>query len=250
MKSLRVSFVFAVGFLTILPLPWRFEVLGDRDVANSAASFPLVGLLIGGCLWGCWAVSSRYLPAEVAVLLVVLTLTVITGGLHLDAIADTFDAIAARKSVAEKLGIMKSPTVGPFGVASIVFCIMLKYLLLKTPLAINAYALVLCPVVGRSCCVYAMYAGKSAMKDGLGRVFIENTTSWILLLSLLAAISIAAAFGVRYLVILPVCYAFTHLCVMSFGKLLGGLNGDTLGALIELNELLFLLVLNVRQGSM
>ncbi|MBF0608962.1 MAG: adenosylcobinamide-GDP ribazoletransferase [Magnetococcales bacterium] len=231
-------------------MPWRFEVLGDRDVANSAASFPLVGLLIGGCLWGCWAVSSRYLPAEVAVLLVVLTLTVITGGLHLDAIADTFDAIAARKSVAEKLGIMKSPTVGPFGVASIVFCIMLKYLLLKTPLAINAYALVLCPVVGRSCCVYAMYAGKSAMKDGLGRVFIENTTSWILLLSLLAAISIAAAFGVRYLVILPVCYAFTHLCVMSFGKLLGGLNGDTLGALIELNELLFLLVLNVRQGSM
>ncbi|KJU86403.1 Cobalamin (vitamin B12) biosynthesis CobS, cobalamin-5-phosphate synthase [Candidatus Magnetobacterium bavaricum] len=238
-------FVFAVRFLTILPVPGRFEVLGDRCVARSAASFPLVGLLIGGCLWAGWGLSTRYLSTEVSCLLSVLLLTVITGGLHLDAIADTFDAIAARKTIAERLNIMKTPTVGPFGVAAIVFCIMLRYLLLKTPLAINASALVLCPVVGRSCCVYAMYAGKSSMKDGLGRLFIENTTPLIFLLSLLSAIAIMAAFDIRYPIILPVCYVFTHLCVMLFQKLLGGLNGDTLGALIELNELLFLLILNV-----
>ncbi|KJU86339.1 Cobalamin (vitamin B12) biosynthesis CobS, cobalamin-5-phosphate synthase [Candidatus Magnetobacterium bavaricum] len=214
-------------------------------MARSAASFPLVGLLIGGCLWTGWGLSSKYLSTEVSCLLNVLLLTVITGGLHLDAIADTFDAIAARKTIAERLNIMKTPTVGPFGVAAIVFCIMLRYLLLKAPLAINAYALVLCPVVGRSCCVYAMYAGTSSMKDGLGRSFVENTTPLILISSLLLAVSIMAAFGIRYLMILTVCYVFTHLCVVLFRRLLGGLNGDTLGALIELNELLFLLILNV-----
>ncbi|MBF0538461.1 MAG: adenosylcobinamide-GDP ribazoletransferase [Nitrospirae bacterium] len=245
LRTLRASFSFAVRFLTILPLPGRFEVLGERDVARSAASFPLVGLLIGGCLWGCWRLTGRYLPVDVSRLLIVMLLAIITGGLHLDAIADTFDAIAARKTIAEKLNIMKSPTVGPFGVAAIVFCIILRYLLLKAPLAVNAYPLVLFPVVGRSCCVYAMFAGKSAMKEGLGRLFIENTTPSIFLSSLMLAISIMAAFDVRYLLSLLACYAFTHLCVMSFQRLLGGLNGDVLGALIELNELLFLLILNL-----
>ncbi|MBF0317271.1 MAG: adenosylcobinamide-GDP ribazoletransferase [Nitrospirae bacterium] len=225
-------------------MPGRFEIIGDRDVGRSAAYFPLVGLLIGGCLWAGWGLSGRYLSTELSCLLSVLLLTIITGGLHLDAIADTFDAIAARKTIAERLNIMKTPTVGPFGVAAIVFCIMLRYLLLKAPLAINAYALALCPVVGRSCCVYAMHTGKSAMKDGLGRSFIENTTPLIFLLSLLLSISITVAFDVRYLMILSVCYVFTHLCVMLFHRLLGGLNGDALGALIELNELLFLLILN------
>ncbi|MBF0342901.1 MAG: adenosylcobinamide-GDP ribazoletransferase [Nitrospirae bacterium] len=245
LKGLRTPLGFAIEFLTIIPLPGRFELLDDKDVAKSAAYFPIVGLLIGACLWGCWVLLSKYLPSDVLRLLIVILLVLITGGLHLDAIADTFDAVAARKTVAEKLLIMKSSTVGPFGVGAIVFCIMLKYLLLKQPLTISTYPLLLFPVVGRATCVYAMYTGSSASKEGLGRLFIDNTTLGVFMASLLMTVLITAGSDIRWLLNLLACYAFTHLGVLTSQKLLGGLNGDVLGALIELNEILFLLILNI-----
>ena len=128
----------------------------------------------------CSALLLKILPAEVVSALLVLVMTILNGGLHLDGLADTFDAVAARGDKDRKLAIMKDSYIGPAGVISIVIALLLNYVLLN---AVHFHAakdiyfgiILLMPVVSRWTMVPAIFYGKSARQDGMGRAFIEYT---------------------------------------------------------------------------
>ncbi|MDP2645299.1 MAG: adenosylcobinamide-GDP ribazoletransferase, partial [Desulfobacterales bacterium] len=169
----------AVQFLTILPLPAKSSPPAERDVGKSSMYFPLVGLLQGFLLLLVFTVFIRILPNEIVAALVIAALVICNGGLHFDGLSDTFDALAARKSMEKKLAIMKDSTTGPIGVISTVLVLLLKYLAYKNALTLAHMAafvpLILSPVIARWSMVPALFHGKSARDDGLGKVFLEHT---------------------------------------------------------------------------
>ncbi|GBE31163.1 MAG TPA: adenosylcobinamide-GDP ribazoletransferase [Nitrospirae bacterium] len=254
MKKLILAF----SFLTIIPMPHVPYDVEDKDVGNSAVLFPVVGLFQGLLLVLLHMILLKVVPVEIAAGLLIVLLVISNGGFHLDGLSDTFDALASRKDRERMLDIMKGSTAGPVGVVSIVLVILLKYLLLKNVLTMQALPfyipLILFPVFGRWVMVPAMYHGRSARHDGLGRTFIENTgireyvNAFVMLGVITAGIWIYTAKFTPVHVLLPVIfvplaivYAFGFLGALFCNYRFGGLTGDNLGAISEIGEILFLL---------
>ena len=246
MKKLLLAF----QFLTIIPLRDMGD-LSEKEIGETTAFFPLVGAVQGILLVMSSALCLKVFPVEVSSGLVLLLLITINGGLHLDGLADTFDAIASRKDKEKKLAIMKDSAVGPFGVIAIVFAILLKYLLLNAAfnISLDIYylSIFLMPVFSRWAMVTAIFHCKSARQDGLGRIFIEHTgvkeliTASASVLFILLAALVAAGRSSQFLVALPVLYFFSLIAVRFSGKNFGGMTGDTFGAVSEISEILFLM---------
>ena len=106
-----MRFLAALTFLTIIPLPRRWKV-SPEEVGQSAAYFPAVGAIIGLILVGLNWLLSLLLPSAVVNVLLIVSLVVISGALHLDGFVDTCDGIASYKSVEERWQVMRDSRVG------------------------------------------------------------------------------------------------------------------------------------------
>jgi len=246
----------AFQFLTIIPIRDMGDV-SEKDVGSTSAFFPIVGIFEGAILLAIAVLFLKVFPAELTSGFLVLAMIVINGGLHLDGIADTFDAIASRAGREKKLAIMKDSTVGPFGVMTIVMVLLLKYLLLNA-LFFNSkieffYAGVfMMPVMSRWALVPAILHSRSARKDGLGKMFIEHTgKKEFVIATVLTLIAAGVSYGVNshlplfafyLMVIMPVLYMLGFSIVWFAKKNFGGMTGDTFGAVYEISVLMFLIM--------
>jgi len=91
---MRLFFI-AFQFLTIIPVPFPVRCKA-KDLGRSMAFFPLIGLMLGGLLVGADFILSRFLPGDVSGIILIVLLSVVTGALHLDGLADVCDGLAAR----------------------------------------------------------------------------------------------------------------------------------------------------------
>ncbi len=247
----------AFQFLTIIPVKEMKDV-SEKEIGGASAFFPLIG-----CIQGVLFVVSAFLflkifPPELANGLLILVIVATSGGLHLDGLADTFDAIALRGGREKKLLVMKDSTIGPIGVIAIVLALLLKFLALNSlfhySLFTIHFSLFLMPVFSRWVIVTAIFHGKSARQDGLGKIFIENTKLKELVIATLLAIGcwllvvsflLSSLFTIHYslfLVSIPVLYIFSLVSVWFCNKKFGGMTGDTFGAVSEISEILFLMM--------
>ena len=126
------QFLLAVQFLTILPL--KITVAKEEDLSASMAFYPLVGVLLGIILTGATVFfhalfdgvgANDYSPLPV--LFVILLWVILTGGLHLDGLADTFDGFVGGKDKESTLSIMRDPAVGTMGTLGIFFVLAFKW---------------------------------------------------------------------------------------------------------------------------
>ncbi len=258
------SLLLAVQFLTIIPISVKGDVT-QRDMARSAAFFPLVGALQGAIAATAALVAVRLFPPTIAGGLVLLVLTLVNGGFHLDALADTFDAIAVKSTGSEaqdrqkRLSVMKDSATGAIGVTAIVMVLLLKYLFIG-PLFTKygtwgaAYLLFLMPVFSKWAIMPALFHGNPAASGGLGRIFVEGMDgrtyllSWLqLAVATLAATllcpSLSVTAGINFFFLPCLClYAFSLLWVSFCSRKFGGLTGDTIGAAAEIADLLFLAI--------
>ncbi len=135
MKTFYKAFIFAIQFLTRIPIPVDMEP-DERIARCSLILFPFVGWLIGGLLCSLCALillAGTFSPLTIAVILVTVE-TILTGAFHLDGLADTFDAFFSTAQTPEKkLAIMKDSRIGVMGAVALVLA-----LLLKIALAANA----------------------------------------------------------------------------------------------------------------
>ncbi len=252
MKSILV----AIQFLTIVPVARRMEI-NQVDMARSVAAFPIAGLFQGAALVAMAYVSGFVLPTGLVAAMVLIVHVVLNGAFHLDGLSDTFDAIAKRGDREGKLEAMKDGRSGAAGVSALVLSVLLKYLLIMTvaglyPYSIN-YVLLMMPVFSRWTMAGAMLHGSPARPEGLGKIFIDGTgarefavaTLMVLVIMTFAAVYLGGLVANRHLfnaITLMVLYAFTLLLLRLFRGQFGGLTGDTLGALAELSENVFLLL--------
>ncbi|MFA5081513.1 MAG: adenosylcobinamide-GDP ribazoletransferase [Hydrogenophilaceae bacterium] len=232
------GFLLALQFLTRLPVPVRLD-FDPGALARSAAWFPAVGLVLGGLIAG-----AAWLGAQVdpwlAALLALGVWVWSTGGLHLDGLADLFDALGAAHRDRERfLAVLADPHLGAFGAMALMLQLLAKLVLLMLLFKAGAslWALVLIPAWAR---LGALWWSQTLppLKPGLGERFAWRLDGW-LPWAWLAGLS-ALSFPVPLLVAMP-------LLILAWRQFLavkvGGMSGDCLGAGIEVAETLALLML-------
>lgn len=241
------SFIVAVQFLT--PIPIRLKVVEPKDLARSMRWFPLVGLMIGLLLFLAKTISvSLGFSIWVTSIVVLLTLTIASGGLHLDGLSDMCDGFYAGKTKEERLQIMRDPHIGVMGVIGIVFTILIKWaILISLP---NGYysgvSLILMPVISRWTMVIAAFFGPYVQiaKEGIGKPFVENITLKEVIIATIIAlgVSIVLADIIGFLLI-AISFMSIFIMVIIARRILGGITGDILGAINEIIEILVLFLI-------
>ncbi|MBI1921376.1 MAG: adenosylcobinamide-GDP ribazoletransferase [Geobacter sp.] len=246
---MRLYFV-ALQFLTIIPLPFSVRC-DERDMGRSMTFFPLVGLTLGVMLAGAdWLFSAR-LPREVGDLLLIVLLSVLTGALHLDGLADVCDGIAARGGRERFLEVMKDSRIGAVGVVGLVLGLLLKYQVLHyIPIEYKRHALFFFPMLARFSQVQVAVNAASAREKGLGVLFAAE--AGMLQLAVAGGFTLAAAFllfGVTGVYVAFILYLLTWGLKAWFHKRLGGITGDVIGCVSELNEIGCMLILLILLGN-
>lgn len=233
----------ALTFLTRVPIGRRLMLDGE-DVARAGPAFPLVGAGIGAAVGGIAAALAHPLSPLLAVALALASGAVLTGALHLDALADTADALGA-SSRERALEIMRDHAVGAYGAVAIALDLLIKAAALAALVnhqhvlrfAVAAGALSrLTPVLLATALPYARAgsgAGVSLTRAGRGRAVVA------VVVALAITVPVAGIDGVVVAACAVACAALLGAC---FRRWLGGVTGDTLGAAVELTEALVLVV--------
>ena len=238
------SFLVALRFLTILPVGGAIQV-DSRLFIRSSKYYPLVGLLIGGLLWGLDRLARMAFSSDLTAGLLIVFWVVLTGALHLDGLGDTLDGCYGGKTPADRLRIMKDVHLGTMGVVGIVLLLMVKYVALKEMLISPALAifLIMIPLAGRWTPVFlAAFWPYARPEGGLGQGLVQEMGKKELFWATLFAwgITIGAA-GWLGLGVMAVHLIWSLLSGWFFFRKLGGVTGDTIGATIETGELLGIL---------
>jgi adenosylcobinamide-GDP ribazoletransferase len=201
--------------------------------------FPLVGLLLGALAAALDFGLQHLLPPLAGSLLVVIALLFMSGGLHLDGLADTADAFFSSRTAGRRLEIMRDSRTGPMGAAAVAVAIVLKTVLLSSVTGtMRSGVILLMPLAGRCAMLIMLSLLPYARTEGLCSVFLRNRSpfqafwaAFFLLLTGFLALGMAGLFsGVS------ACAAALLLAGYTRRKI-GGMTGDTIGAASEIAEL-------------
>lgn len=259
-----MEFLLALQFLTRAPVTINGPV-EEKNLARAMAYFPLVGLLLGILTTVIYTLLTRVLAGTVCDLIAIAFLVIITGNLHGDAFMDTADGIFSGRPRERILEIMKDSRVGAHGVMAGCLLILSKFVLLGAiPPAAKGTALILMLVLGRWAQVYGAtvytYArvggGIASFTDrvGIRELFWASVTVVLAVIILLGIyisgpdLSMFPMVVVKGLMLLGVVLAATAALGWYISGKLGGMTGDTLGAISESIEVLVLLILPLLLG--
>ncbi|WP_223593338.1 adenosylcobinamide-GDP ribazoletransferase [Pseudomonas sp. A-R-19] len=232
-----LPFWIALQFLSSLPirLPGMPE---PRELGRSLLFYPLVGLLFGAILWACnWLLLGTPTLLHAALLLSVWVL--LSGGLHLDGLADSADAWLGGFGDRERtLTIMKDPRSGPIAVVTLVLVLLLKFTALLALIEQqHSLALVIVPLIGRGALLGLFLTTPYVRAGGLGQALADHLPRsvgrQVLAVSALACVLIAGLSGVLAVVLAVLGFAWLRQVML---RRLGGTTGDTAGAMLELIE--------------
>jgi adenosylcobinamide-GDP ribazoletransferase len=241
---------------------WRVDVEPpDRAEARWAMTFlPVVGLGLGILAAGAgWAVRETTINDATPVfasVVAILVLTLATRAMHLDGLADTVDGLGSLRPPDEALDIMRRGDTGPMGVVALVLVLILQIGALATCLTAGhmTLAVVVAVVTGRVAAVLSLTPRTPGVGDGLGALFAGTVPrlvafGW-------AAVVTAGAFtygnyddrgggpgGLHAAIAVVLGLAVAHVLRAKAVRRLGGVNGDVLGAQVEVATMVVLFVL-------
>jgi adenosylcobinamide-GDP ribazoletransferase len=243
MRSLLAAF----AFLTVVPVPVR---LAERDFARAPFWFPLVGMVLGVlAALADLGLDRLDLSPVLRGILAVGLLSALSGGLHLDGLADAADGFLSARPRERVLEIMRDPHIGTMGVLALMFVLAVKVVaLVELPQAMRWKALVLAPLAGRCMQVAVMgllpYARGT---QGLAAAFCgpHRRLSGLWTAACLPAAAILLLNVAGGLLLAGLVFAITVVLSLWSWRRIGGFTGDTLGATSEIVEASVLLAASV-----
>jgi len=234
----------ALRYLTILPMSRRRHA-GLEDLGRAAPWFPVVGAALGLVLAAVDAATGRVFPPLLGALLTVTVWKLLTGGLHLDGLADCLDGLSGRDR-ATRLAIMSDSRIGTFGAIGLILVLMLELASLsELPHWARWRPLIAAPAIARATPALLGRLFPAARAAGQGAMFSAGLDGAAAPASLAIALVVAVAvLGWPGVVALAVGSASALGLGAFLARRLGGVTGDVLGAGVELAELAVLLTVS------
>jgi len=239
MRTLRIAF----GLLTTLP----FRLPDDWSAGDSGRAsvwYPLVGLVIGALTWLAWKGSTWFFPPLVAGILTLLAWVALTGGLHLDGLADCCDGLLASASVERRLEIMKDPHLGAFGAIGLILVLLLKGATLAALTPAKSLGILLAASFARWC-ILAAGLLPLARPAGMGADFASGFRLSFVYIGAMLPFGVAMIFGTRGILSLLAGLAAAALVLWLAKSRIGGVTGDVFGMVVEVVEIVVLLVFSI-----
>lgn len=231
----------SLRFLTVIPIP--FKKNAPFVPKDSVQFFPLAGLLIGVIL----ALLDRFFlwcfTPMLAAALDVIVLICLTGALHIDGLADSGDGLFSHKPTAKILEIMKDSRIGSMGMATVVVVLLVKFAALTSITEHRFVMLLLIPAFARMGLVFAMLRLPYLRKeDGLAGPFFVTKMPWLFAVFLVVLCAAAGFTKLQGVLIIAGFVLSTASIMLFYHKRMGGVTGDMLGAMIEVQEAFLLLL--------
>jgi len=236
------SFFAALQFLTIFPIPVGFNIQGDH-LKKSIWFFPVVGIFLGTLLVVFDLFMIKIFPQKVVSILDLILMVFVSGGFHLDGLADSADGLLSSRPKEKILEIMKDSRSGPMAIAVVLFLLLLKLACISSLSkgGDRYFALFFSPFIGRCSLVWMFDFLPYARKEGgLASVFLDEKNlyrSIPLLIGIIFFLSFFVFWGGIILF-----FFFSFLFMFFLKRKIGGFTGDTLGAFCELQEAIILLI--------
>lgn len=242
-----------IQFMTRIPIP--MDTGFDEEFHKGMIYFPIVGLILGLLYYLIALVGEVVFNEYLAIILVLGGEIILTGGLHLDGLGDTFDGLYSYRDKDRILEIMKDSRLGTNGLLAIMLVLLLKAgFIYELFVSQQIWLLILMPIAARTMQVFACYKTKTPREKGMGNIFIGKIT----LCRLLATYGLAAIIGAvmsiffrgmefKTLALLGVSMVSLTLLnkvfIMSVYKKIEGITGDILGCICEMAEFEFLVIM-------
>ncbi|HPC86387.1 MAG TPA: adenosylcobinamide-GDP ribazoletransferase [Smithellaceae bacterium] len=242
MRNLRTAF----GLLTTLPvgMPRDWQ---PGDSGRAAFWYPVVGLTAGGLVWLVWLGLNLIFPPPVASVLALAVWVGLTGGLHLDGLADCCDALPSSVPLERRLEILKDPHLGTFGGVGLIVVLLAKAAALAALPPAFGLGIVLAATVSRWLILPAALLPQ-ARPDGMGVDFALGLRRSAIILSAVLPLGIAFAMGARgWIALAAALAAAAALLALSCARI-RGVTGDVFGLLVEVTETVILLSLAGGRG--
>ncbi len=233
-------FAAAFRFLTVIPVPWGGGADEAESLRRSPALFPAVGAVLGIAAGLIGLLACALLPEPAAAALGLIALAAFSGGLHLDGLADSADALWSSGRDRERaLAIMKDSRIGAHGAIALCLALLLKYACLSAlPGDRLPAALFLIPVAGRAALLFPMALLPYLRASGLGALFAVGDKKTLLVqASLWTFGGMVVLWGIFPALAGAALWLAANLAwVLFLWKRLGGATGDSYGAACELGE--------------
>jgi adenosylcobinamide-GDP ribazoletransferase len=205
----------------------------------------VIGLGIGLILAVTDRVTQVFFPLLLAGLLTVTVWKLVTGGLHLDGLADCLDGLGGRDPE-QRLAIMNDSRIGAFGALGLILLLLLEIAAVsELPPGMRVGALVVVPVVARATPPLLARLFSPAKQEGLGAAFGAGVGALAAPIALAIALVVAIV-TLRGLGVIVVAVSVVGALVLTrfFVARVSGITGDVLGAAIEIAELVGLLTVS------
>lgn len=235
MRNLRIAF----GLMTTLPvrLPADWSA---GDSGRASVWYPFVGLVVGGLTWLAWQGAMLVFPPSMAGVLSLAAWVVLTGGLHLDGLADCCDGLFVSAVKERRLEIMKDPHIGAFGVIGLILVLLLKATALTSLTAASSVGILLAASLARWCILPAGLL-PLARPSGMGADFVQGFRRSFLVWGAIIPFAMAIFLGLRGVLAILAGIAAAGLVLWLAKSRIGGVTGDVFGMLVEVAEVVVLL---------
>jgi adenosylcobinamide-GDP ribazoletransferase len=239
MRSLRIAF----GLMTTLPVKLPDD-WSAGDSGRAAVWYPLVGLVIGALTWLTWKGATFLFPPLVTGIITLVVWVALTGGLHLDGLADCCDGLFASVAPERRLEIMKDPHVGAFGVIGLILILFLKAAALAALTPVSSFGILLAASFARWCILPAgllPLARPSGMGSDFAAGFQRSFMIWAAIIPLILAILP----GRRGILSSVAGLGAAGLVLWLAKSRIGGVTGDVFGMVVEIVEVVVLLIFSI-----
>ncbi len=236
------DFVTALEFLTRVRFSHRTTWKAD-EFSCSVPYFPIIGLIIGVFLGAVnYGLAYYDTPTMLRASLLIFAEIFITGGLMYDGYMDTADGVFSARTRERMLEIMKDSNVGANAALAIIVLILLKVsAYLAIPAEELTYVLVAMSVVTRTIMAGNVLLAPNARKEGIGMLFKEYAKPSYIYCAVITALAILAYLGMGYIYLGAITLVGSIIIAKYLIGALGGLTGDTYGAITECGNVIYLI---------
>jgi len=234
------SFLAALGFLTVAPV--GKQALGHKLLKKASAFFPLAGLVLGLILAGADYVLRLGLPDLLTATLLVALLVLLTGALHFEGFVDTCDGLFGGHNRERRLEIMRYKDVGAYAIAGGVLLLLVKVAAISSIMGPDRlWVLGLFPILSRWAISLALNIFPYARQEGLGMAF---RGTGLIRIGIAGFITLTAAIllGSGGILLFAAATGLAVLMGVGISRMIGGLTGDTYGAINEVVEASLLVI--------